>query len=62
MKQVIHNSLKCCWRISEAKGHHCKFVVAMMCAKDYLLYVFLPDTNMMISGSQIKFGEDSSTM
>lgn len=62
LEQVIHGVLKFCRHVGETKGHYGELVMSIMCVECRFPDVLFPDLDLMISDSQIKFGENGSTM
>ena len=57
-KDSIHEIHKGCGGIGKAKGHYQKFKVPITSMKSGFADIFLPDTELMISGSKIDFREE----
>lgn len=58
----IHTTLEGSWYISQAKEHDQEFKVSIVTLERCLLQVILPDPNLMITKSQIYFGEVTGTV
>lgn len=56
-KELIHCSLESRWRITEAKGHHDVFVMALMCSECSFGYVLLLHANLMESLCKVHLRE-----
>ena len=56
-KHLVHAILEGCQSISQAKWHDQKIKVTKMTTKGFLLYVIPPLSNLVVSRSEIYFGE-----
>ena len=55
---MVHHGLECSWGVSESKEHHCRFKYAIWGFECSLPLVTLLDSDVVVSLSDIKFGED----
>lgn len=59
-KEVIHQTLKSGRYISETKRCHEKLVVSLMGTEGSLRNVRFMDSNLVVSSSEVQFGEETS--
>ena len=46
-KNIIHDALKRCWRVTEAKGHNNPFKGAKLCVEGGFLDIFVVDSDLV---------------
>ena len=56
-KHPIHEVHKCCWGISQPKGHLPKLIVTISCLKGRYGNIFISPPNLVISQPQGNFGK-----
>ena len=39
LKDLVHDTLKCCWGICQAKWHHLELIVAMVSLEGCLIFI-----------------------
>src|SRR6266404_5320139 len=61
-KNVIHEGLEGGWGIAEAKGHDEWFKYAQRCFKSSFPLVFMTDTNVVVSPTDVELGEVAGVM
>src|SRR6266404_2012134 len=61
-KDVIHEGLKGCWGIAEAKGHDKWFKQTQRCFKSSFPLVAMMDTNVVVSPTDVELGEVAGVM
>ena len=55
----MHEIHKCCWHISQSKGHHRKFKVPITRPKRWLRDICLPNPQLMVTSAKVYLGVDS---
>src|SRR6266487_6340879 len=61
LKNSIHIIHEYCWSIGQTKRHNQKFIMTITSPESSFGHVRSPDTNLMIPGSKINLGKDSSS-
>ena len=61
-QDVLDQSLECCWSVGESKGHDFVLIVTISSAESGFLNVILMDLDLVISPTQIDFGEDRGSL
>ena len=61
MKDMIHEALESVGRITQAKGHDQKLIVALMSSKGSLRNVYLIHTYLVVARTKIKFSKELGT-
>lgn len=51
---LIHQGLKCCWSICEAKQHYQELVMPFMSSKSRLMFILL-NSNLVVAHPQVQF-------
>ena len=59
LKNIIHKALEDRGSIGETKGYYHKFIVAVVCLKGGIWYVFFAHSYLMISESKVQLFEHS---
>ena len=57
-ENFVHEAHKCAWSIGETEWHDEPFIQSLACLEGRLPLVTFPDTNLMITVSEVQLGED----
>ena len=61
-EDVVHEALKCCWRVGESKGHHVPLKGSVSGSEGSFPFVTFMDLNEMVGMLEINFGEYPSLL
>src|SRR4051812_20950500 len=61
-EDIIDKVLEGSRGIRETKRHHYEFIMTVARAKSCLWHIFILDTDLVVAGAEVKFGEDFGTL